>query len=467
MSKFDYDYFVIGGGSGGVRSARIAAQHGAKVGVAEGKHWGGTCVNLGCVPKKLMAYAADYGAFFEESLGFGWTYENVSFDWSTLIERKDKEINRLNAIYQKLLKQHDVDIYSECASFTDEHTLQVGDKKITAEKILIATGGVPRYLRKIPGCEHTIVSDDIFHLKHWPGKTVLIGGGYISVEFAHILHGLGCEVELLYRGNLFLRGFDDDLRIGLAHEMRRQGIKLHFDCDVTKIDKVEGDDHPLKIHTTHDTVLECNTAFTAIGREPNSQNLGLDKAGVDYDEKGYIKVNKSFKTSKDHIYAVGDVTTTPHLTPVAIIEGHYVADMLFGSEGCENKLGDYDQIPTAVFSSPPIGTVGMSESEACKKGHEVTIFRTTFKPLVHRLSGSDEETMMKLVVDKKTDKVLGLHILGRDAPEMLQGFATALRMGATKADFDKTLAIHPTSAEELVTMSKPVISSDTSEKDKT
>ncbi len=456
MSEYDFDYFVIGGGSGGVRSARIAAQHGAKVGIAEGVDWGGTCVNVGCVPKKLMSYAADFGMGFEDAKGYGWDIQKPSFDWNTLIENKDKEINRLNCIYEKILQKNDVTIYSEFAKFIDEHTLQVGDQKITADKILIATGGTPRK-PDMPGHEHTIISDEVFHLKDNPGKTILIGGGYISVEFAHILHGIGCEVEIIYRGSMFLRGFDDCLRLDLAEEMKKLGIKLHFNCDVKSVTKNNG---KLVVHTTHNTEIECDTVFSSIGRVPNTDNLNLDKVGVKTDKQGFIDVNNSFQTNVSNIYAVGDVTNTPHLTPVAIVEGHYLADTLFGSKPTTNPL-DYTKIPTAVFSTPPIGTIGLSESDAREKGYELSIFRTNFTPMIHQLSGRDEKTMMKIVVDKKTDKVLGLHILGKDAPEMLQGFAVAIQAGVTKEDFDKTLAIHPTSAEELVTLYQPVVPAET------
>lgn len=456
MSEYDYDYFVIGGGSGGVRSARIASQHGANVAIAEGADWGGTCVNVGCVPKKLMSYASDYGMGFEDARGYGWSFDNLSFDWKKLIENKDKEINRLNIIYKKILQKNNVTIYSDFARFIDKNTLQVGNKKVTADKILIATGGTPRK-PDMEGHENVIISDEIFHLKENPGKTILIGGGYISVEFAHILHGIGCEVEILYRGSMFLRGFDDDLRLGLAEEMKNLGVKLHFDCDVKSVTKENGQ---LIVHTTHNTHIECDTVFSSIGRIPNTKNLGLDSINLATDKQGYITVDQHFKTSIDNIYAVGDVTNTPHLTPVAIVEGHYLADTLFGSKPTTNPL-DYTKIPTAVFSAPPIGTIGLSEDEARNQGYDLSIFRTSFTPMVHQLSGRDEKTMMKIIVDKQTDKVLGLHILGKDAPEILQGFAVAIQAGLTKTDFDKTLAIHPTSAEELVTLYTPAVPAET------
>ena len=447
--RYDYDYFVIGGGSGGVRSARIAAQHGAKVGIAESSQWGGTCVNLGCVPKKLMSYAADLGHAIEDAVNYGWTTDKKTFDWCTLIENKDKEINRLNAIYQKILKQNNVDIFEGYARFVDAHTLEIdGKKTITTDKILIAVGGKPRCLA-IPGHEHAIVSDDVFHLPSHPGKTIIYGGGYVAVEFAHILQGMGCNVEIIYHGPMFLRGFDDDLRLVLAQEMKKQNVTLHFETAVEKLSK---DDNKTIVHLDNGQTLECDTFFAAVGRIPHTEKLGLDKAGVTTSKNGEIIVDQHFQTNIDNIFAVGDVTSTIKLTPVAIVEGHVLADRLFGSDHVKNRTVNYDHIATAIFSQPPIGTVGLSEEDAVKKGYDVKIFRTTFTPMIHTISKREEKTMMKLIVCRDTNKVLGIHLLGRDTPEIIQGFATALQAGATKADFDATMAIHPTSAEELVTM---------------
>ncbi len=369
MSEYEYDYFVIGGGSGGVRSARIASQHGAKVGIAEGSNWGGTCVNVGCVPKKLMSYAADFGMGFQDAQGYGWSVEKLQFSWDQLIANKDKEINRLNAIYEKILKKNNVDIFTEFARFIDPHTLQIGDKVITADKILIAAGGTPR-LPEMPGHEHALISDEFFFHKKNPGKTVIYGGGYVAVEFAHILHGIGCDVEIIYHGGMFLRGFDDDLRLGLAEEMKKIGVKLHFNSETQNIEKIQ---EKYIVKASHDVKIECDTVIAAIGRIPNTQHLDLDKIGIETNDKGFIKVDKNFQTNIDNIYAVGDITDTPHLTPVAIVEGHYLADTLFGSHERNNPL-DYTKIPTAVFSAPPIGTIGLSEDEAKEKGsrHEAT-----------------------------------------------------------------------------------------------
>jgi len=448
---YDYDYFVIGAGSGGVRSARIAATHGAKTGIAEKAHLGGTCVNIGCVPKKLFAYGADFGPSFEDARGYGWRADNVSFDWQTLRGNKDTEIARLNGIYKNILDNAGVDLIDGHACLLDPHTVQIGDQKITADKILIATGATPRR-PTVPGGDLFKISDDMFYLDELPQKAVIVGGGYIAVEFAHILHGIGVEVDLLYRGSMFLRSFDDDLSLTLADEMRKSGINLHFHCD---IESAGEKDDKILVHCTTGGTIECDLALAAIGRIPNADNLGLDAAGIDLCPEGTIEVNKHHQTSTPNIYAIGDVTNTPNLTPVALREGHWLADHLFGSHNPQPI--DYTCIPTAIFSHPPIGTVGLSEEQAKVKDYDFDVYKTTFKPMVHTLSGRDEKTMMKLIVDKKTDKVIGLHMIGRDTPEMLQGFAVAMNAGATKADFDRTIAIHPTAAEELVTMRTPVI----------
>lgn len=437
--KFDYDYFVIGAGSGGVRSARIAATHGAKVGIAEGRFLGGTCVNIGCVPKKLMAYAADYHAYFEDAVGYGWSKEMPSFNWQTLIQNKDSEIERLNGIYKNLLENAGVTIHPAYASFADKHTLQVGDKTITANKILIATGGTPRR-PDIEGAEHMIVSDDAFYLDALPNHIVIYGAGYIAVEFAHIFHGLGSKVTLVYRGDNILRGFDDDIRIHLKTEMEKQGIDFKFGVTIVKASANA-------VTLSDGTEITCDKAMAAIGRNAKTDTLNLDKIGL---PNGTIMVNEQYQTTIDNIYAVGDVTGRVELTPVAIKEGHWLADTLFGN--IKRPAPSYDNIPTAVFSRPNIGTVGLSEAEAIEKGYDITVYKSDFKPMVHTLSKRDERTLMKLIVDNKTDKVIGLHIVGLDGPEMLQGFAVAIKAGATKAIFDETIGIHPTSAEELVTM---------------
>lgn len=440
--KFDYDYFVIGAGSGGVRSARIAAGHGAKVGIAEGRFLGGTCVNIGCVPKKLMAYAADYHAQFEDAVGYGWSSAQPTFNWKTLIQNKDKEIERLNGIYKNLLENAGVTIHGAYASFIDKNTLKVGDKTITADKILIATGGTPRRL-DFDGADHMIVSDDAFYLDALPDHVLIYGAGYIAVEFAHIFHGLGAKVTMVYRGDNILRGFDDDIRTHLRDEMVKQGIHLIPETVIQSIDK----NNRLNVTLSNGETITCDQAMAAIGRDAKTDNLNMPAIGL---TDGTIDTNDKYQTQIDNIYAVGDVTGRVELTPVAIKEGHWLADTLFGD--IDRPIPSYDNIPTAVFSRPNIGTVGLSEADAIKKGHNVKCYTSNFKPMVHTLSKRDERTFIKLVVDAKTDKVLGVHVCGLDSPEMLQGFGVGIKAGATKAIFDETIGIHPTSAEELVTM---------------
>lgn len=445
MANFDYDYFVIGGGSGGVRSARIAAQHGARVGLAESSHLGGTCVNLGCVPKKLFAYGADFGPAFEDAKGFGWSADNVRFDWTTLRDSKTKEIERLNGIYKSLLDNAGVELINGFATFVDDHTLDIDGKKVTADKILIATGGYPRK-PTFPGAEHCIVSDDAFYLDELPKRVLIQGGGYVSVEFAHIFHGLGVHVDLIYRDKLFLRGFDTDIRQFLADEMNKQGCTTHFQCD---IEKVEKDGDHFKVTCTEGKIIETDLVFSAIGREVNTKNLNLEAAGVKAKDNGVIPVDHAYRTNVPDIYAIGDISSKYALTPVAIAEGHALADNLFGGM---DRLVNYENVATAVFSQPPIGTVGLTEEDARQNGYDIQIFKTSFRPMKHTLSGRDEKTLMKMVVDKKSDRVLGLHMCGTDAPEIIQMAAVALQAGATKQTFDDTMAVHPTAAEEFVTM---------------
>ncbi len=453
MNDYDYDYFVIGAGSGGVRSARIAASHGAKVGIAEGSDLGGTCVNLGCVPKKLFAYGSDFGPAFDDAKGFGWNVQGVSFDWPTLRDNKTKEISRLNGIYNNLLKNAGVELLNGYATFRDEHTLEIGDEVITAEKILIASGAKPRP-PTFPGAEHVIVSDHAFYLDKLPKRILIQGGGYISVEFAHIFHGLGVHVDLIYRDTIFLRGFDSDLRDFLAAEMNKQGCVTHFNCDIDSVEK--NSDGTFLVTCKDGNQIETDLVFSAIGRIPNTDGLGAEDIGLELNDNGTIAVNENYQTNIPHIYAVGDVTQTPNLTPVAIAEGHALADNLFGGMA---RSVNYDNIATAIFCQPPIGTIGLSEDDARAKGHNVDIYKTSFKPMKHTLSGRDEKTLMKLVVDKDTDKVLGVHMCGADAPEIIQPMAIALNCGATKADFDATMPVHPTASEEFVTM-REVFSTD-------
>lgn len=447
MSAKHYDYFVIGAGSGGVRSARIAAAHGAKTGIAEGAALGGTCVNLGCIPKKLLAYAADYAGHFEEAQGYGWDSPGAaSFDWKALIAGKDREIVRLNGIYKTVLEKPGVEIFQGFARFLDPHTLGINGQTVTAERFLIATGGTPR-IPEIPGGDLMATSDTVFHWPEMPRRVVIQGGGYIAVEFAHIFSGLGAQVTLLHRGDLLLRGFDRDIREALAEEMKKQGIDLRFECDVEKVEK---NGPEFSVHTTAGDLLKCDLAMTAIGRVPNLRHLAPENAGIKLTPSGQIAVNGDDQTSCPHIYALGDVANRHNLTPVAIAEGHALADRLFGN--MPDRRVNYNNIATAVFSHPPLSTVGLTEEQAAGAGHEIRIFKTGFKPLRHTMTGREERTFMKMIVDAGTDRILGLHMMGQDAPEIMQGFAVALNCGATKADFDRTMAMHPTSAEEFVTM---------------
>ena len=444
--KFDYDYFVIGAGSGGVRSARIASSHGAKVGIAEGKFFGGTCVNVGCVPKKLMSYAADYYAHFEDAVGYGWSKTKPTFDWKTLIQNKDAEIKRLNNIYQNLLDNAGVEIHKEYASFIDNHTLKVGDKTITADKILIATGGNPRK-PDCDGSEHIHVSDDMFYLDKQPDHVVIFGAGYIGVEFAHIFHGLGSKVTFVYRADKPLRGFDEDIRDHLVTELEKQGITLMPDTVIQAVNK-QGDG-TYNVDLSNGENIACDYVIASIGRTAQLDSLNLPNTGVAV-KRDKIEADENLKTTAPNIYAVGDVIARVPLTPVAIKEGQWLADTLFGKN--KNPAPSYNNIPTAVFSRPNIGSVGLSESSAREEGYDITVYKSEFKPMVHTLSGRNERTLMKMIVDKKTDKVIGIHTIGLDSAEMLQGFAVAIKAGATKAIFDETVGIHPTSAEELVTM---------------
>ncbi len=440
----DFDLFVIGGGSAGVRCARIAASHGARVGIAEERFWGGTCVNIGCVPKKFMVMAAEYGINAEDAPSFGWDIGRGPHDWAKLIAAKDKEISRLNGIYTRLLDQAGVKIYDARATFIDAHTLDVGGQRLTAERIVIATGGHP-VRPEIPGAKLGIVSDDAFYLPERPNRVAIIGGGYIAVEFAGIFAGLGAETHLIYRQPLPLRGFDEDMRVGLAEALTSNGIILHFDTTPVSI-AANGDVKSLALSDL--SMLEVDLVFFATGRVANTGGLGLEAAGVKTGPKGEIPIDDMLTTSVPHIFAIGDVTDRLNLTPVATAEGHALADSLFGNNPRKISL---QNVPTAVFSIPPISTVGLSETEAAAKG-PMKIFITKFTPMRHSITGRPRKTIMKLVVDAATDKVLGAHMLGEDAPEIIQGIAVAVHCGATKADFDRTIGIHPTAAEEFVTL---------------
>ncbi len=449
MSQFDYDLFVIGGGSGGVRAARVAAGHGAKVAVAEESRLGGTCVIRGCVPKKLLSYAAHFHEDFEDARNYGWTVGDVSFDWPTLIANKDKEIDRLNGIYKKLLSGSKVDLLEARAVLADPHTVEVGGKSVTAKRILVAVGGWPER-PSIPGIEHSITSNEAFHLPTLPGEVVIVGGGYIAVEFAGIFNGLGAKVTQLYRGEQILRGFDDDVRSFLAAEMGKKGIAIRTKTEVSRIEKTG---NRLALHLNDGSQLTCDAVMYATGRRPKSDGMGLVELGVAVKPDGAIIVDADSRTNVANIHAIGDCTNRVNLTPVAIREGHAYADTVFGNKPWQV---DHRTIASAVFSHPPAGVVGLSEAEARKGGHELDIYKADFKPLKHTISGRDERTLMKLVVDRKSQVVLGAHMVGIDAPEIIQAIAIAVKMGATKAQFDAAIAVHPTAAEEFVTMRTPV-----------
>ncbi len=439
----DFDLFVIGGGSAGVRCARIAAGHGARVGIAEERFWGGTCVNVGCVPKKLLVQAGEYGAWADDAAGFGWTIKKGPHDWNKLIAAKDKEIGRLNGIYKRLLDNAGATIFEARATFIDPHTLDVGGKRVTAKKIVIATGGYPVRL-DIPGAELGIISDDAFFLPHMPKRVAILGSGYIAVEFAGIFAGLGAHVDLVYRQPLPLRGFDMDLRESLAEALVAQGIDVHPSSHPQRIE-AKGNE---KVLHFEGHALHTDLVFFATGRAPATKGLGLEATGVTTNDTGAVLVDSNLRTSVPHIYAMGDVTDRLNLTPVATAEGHALADSLFGKHARTVSL---QNVPTAVFSTPPIGTCGLTEEEAASRG-PVDVYVSKFTPMRHTLTGRARKTMLKLVVDQATQKVVGAHMLGEDAPEIMQGLAIAIVMGATKADFDRTIGIHPTAAEEFVTL---------------
>ncbi|WP_236190661.1 glutathione-disulfide reductase [Pseudomonas paraglycinae] len=448
---YDFDLYVIGAGSGGVRAARFAAGYGAKVAVAESRYLGGTCVNVGCVPKKLLVYGAHFAEDFEQSSGFGWSLGEADFDWATLIANKDREINRLNGIYRNLLVNSGVTLHEAHAKIVGPHEVEVNGERYTAKNILIATGGWPQ-IPEIPGHEHAISSNQAFFLKELPKRVLVVGGGYIAVEFAGIFHGLGANTTLLYRGDLFLRGFDGSVRNHLKEELTKRGMDLQFNADIARIDKQS--DGSLKATLKDGRVLEADCVFYATGRRPMLDNLGLENTDVQLDDKGFIKVDEEYQTTEPSILALGDVIGRVQLTPVALAEGMAVARRLFKPE--QYRPVDYKMIPTAVFSLPNIGTVGLTEEEAREAGHDVVIYESRFRPMKLTLTDCQERTLMKLVVDGKSDKVLGCHMVGPDAGEIVQGLAIALKAGATKRDFDDTIGVHPTAAEEFVTMRTPV-----------
>jgi glutathione reductase (NADPH) len=447
MAKFDYDLFVIGGGSGGVRSARLAARLGVRTAIAEEYRFGGTCVIRGCIPKKLLVYASEFGHAIDDARAYGWTTGEKRFDWKTLIANKDVEIERLSKIYSNGVEAAGGTVIRERAEVVDPHTVRLvrSDRTVTAERILIATGGHP-FIPDIPGRELAITSNEAFHLDELPEKIVIVGAGYIAIEFACIFYGLGVEVELLYRGAEILRGFDNDLRHALTEIMTAQGIKITCHEEPACIEKAGA---RLSVLTTRDTRIDCGAVMFATGRRPNTVGLGLQKLGVECGWNGRIMVNDSYQSSVPSIYAVGDVTDRVNLTPVAIRDGIAFIEAVYKNN--PNPV-DLAFLPTAVFSQPEIGTVGYTEEHAREMFRAIDIYKSSFRPLKNTLSGRPERTLMKLVVDAETDKVVGAHLLGPDAAEIVQVLAISLKLGARKADFDATIALHPTAAEELVTM---------------
>ncbi|PCJ35311.1 MAG: glutathione-disulfide reductase [Moraxellaceae bacterium] len=448
--EFQFDLFVIGAGSGGVRAARMAATEGAKVAVAEKQALGGTCVNVGCVPKKLFVYGAHISEEVEAAKGFGWTINDVTFDWPTLRDNKTKEIERLNGIYEDLLKNSGVELVVGEAKVISPHEVQVAGVVYSAKNILVATGSTP-YIPEFPGSQHAIDSNQFFYMETLPKKAIIVGGGYIAVEFAGILNGFGVETHLIYRGPLFLRGFDTDIREFVKAELIKKGIHLHFETNIQEITRADSG-----VLTAHidGTSIDADLVLYATGRRALIDNLGLDAVGVKLQENDFIKVDDYYQTSVPSIYACGDVVGRMQLTPVALAEGMAIVDNLI--KGHKRKV-DYSNIATAVFCQPNIGTVGLSAEDAERQfPGDITIFASEFKHLKHTLSGLSERTYMKLVVQTSTDKVLGAHMVGSDAGEVVQGLAIALKCGATKAQFDSTIGIHPTAAEEFVTMRTPV-----------
>ncbi len=450
MADREFDLFVIGAGSGGVRAARFSAARGARVAVAEDRYLGGTCVNVGCIPKKLFVYASHFRAEMKDAAsGFGWTVGPSSFDWPTLRDNKTREIERLNGVHEGLLRDAGVRHVEGRATIIDPHTVEVEGKRYSAENILVATGSWPT-VPEIPGAELAITSNEVFYLDELPRKAIIVGGGYIAVEFACIFQGLGVDVTELYRGPLFLRGFDGDVRSHLAEQIRGQGVDLRFDTNVTASEKTESG---IRATLTDGSELDADLILFATGRHPNTANLGLEELGVELGKAGAIAVDEYSRTNIPSIWAIGDVTNRINLTPVALHEGVCLSETLFNDNP---RSPDHEYVPAAVFSQPPVGTVGLTEEEASEKFGAIEVYRSTFRALKQTLTNGKERTMMKLIVDRASDRVVGLHMVGPEAGEIIQGFAVAIKAGATKADFDATIGIHPTSAEEFVTMRTPV-----------
>ncbi|MEJ2760992.1 MAG: glutathione-disulfide reductase [Gammaproteobacteria bacterium] len=455
MSSYDYDLFVIGAGSGGVRAARMSAGFGARVAIAEDRYLGGTCVNVGCIPKKLFVYASHFSEDLRDAAGYGWKIGSTSFDWHTLIENKNAEIHRLNGIYERLLSNAGATLINGRAVIKGSHTVTVNDRDYTAERILVATGGWPT-VPDIPGKEHVITSNEAFYLESLPEHITIVGGGYIAVEFAGIFNGLGVDTTLLYRGPLFMRGFDDELREVLADEIRKKGVKLQFNADVERIEKF-GDKYTVHV-SSKDREFPSPEPWTtdlvmyATGRHPMTSGLGLEQAGVELNWNGAVVINDDYQSSVPSIYAIGDVTHRFNLTPVATAEGTALARNLYDND---SERVSYEDIPTCVFSQPSLGTVGVTETEARERYGEFEVYKTSFRSLKLTLTGSEERTFMKILVDRATDRVVGVHMIGPEAGEIIQGMAVAMKAGATKSQFDATIGIHPTSAEEFVTMREP------------
>lgn len=446
MIRYDYDLFIVGAGSGGVRAANMASAHGARVAIAEERNIGGTCVNLGCVPKKLLVYASRFRDEFEAAAGFGWTVGESSISWPRLIANKNAEIERLHAVYHLRLQKSGVNIISGRAKLLDGHTVAVDAGQYSAERILIATGGWP-FVPDIPGKQHILTSNDMFFLDQLPNRIIIFGGGYIAVEFAGILHGLGVDTSICLRGQKLLNGFDEDIRDFLAHEMTGKGIKIFFNTDIEAIERTAGDE--FAVHLIDGGEMTTDLVMYATGRTPNSSGFGLEELGVELTSEGAIKVNSGYQTNAPSIYALGDVTDRVNLTPVAIAEAVSLVNALYANQP---RAVDYDNIPTAVFSQPSIGSVGLTEAQAREKFPDIDIYQTRFTPIKNTLSGLAEKTLMKMIVARSTDRVVGMHMAGADAPEIIQGMAVAIRAGATKAVFDSTIGIHPTAAEEFVTL---------------
>ncbi|MDH5187918.1 MAG: glutathione-disulfide reductase [Rhodospirillaceae bacterium] len=448
MAKFDYDLLTIGAGSGGVRASRLSSGFGARVGIIENSRVGGTCVMRGCVPKKLLVYGSHFALDFEDARGFGWQLGEPLFDWAKLISDKNRELNRLESVYGRILRENGVNHIEGTGRITGPNTVEVtspdGTKEYSAEKILVTTGGWP-HLPQIPGVEHAITSNEALELEALPKHLVIVGGGYIAVEFAGMFNALGVKVEIIIRAGNILRGFDDDIRDTLSEEMEKSGITINRECVVRGIEQT-ANGYSLRLHGTE--TIECDKVMYATGRKPNTFGLGLDVVGVNMDDNGAIKVDENYQTNVSSIFALGDVTNRINLTPVAINEGVAFANTQFNSNP---MVMDYAAVPAAVFSTPPVGTVGLSELDARAQG-EVDIYMSRFRPMKHTLSGRDAHSMMKLVVMRDSAKVVGCHMVGDDAPEIIQGFAVAIKAGATKAQFDATVGIHPTAAEEFVTM---------------